>query len=316
MRGVVKLAPAGFVAQQQVVAVQSHWRDIIRPMRRIFRQRRGNGLKHSGFIQCQPHPQRPCPACNGIGQRLARQTIVKRQPEQFGRSRHARQMALQPDKIALPFQGLDQFQRTARRFEKTCLEQTFGIFRRFARILHHATADPQGAGLSRYSQCTDRDIEAGRLIRGKIADGAAIGAARAAFQLPQNFHRPDLGSAGDRAAGKQRLHNRGDVGIRAQPRRDGGHHGVQGRVGLDGEQIFHAYAANLRDAAHIVANEIHDHQIFGAVLCRSRQRGAAQNIIALARCGAFHGARTNMAALHFKKQFRRQAENLPCPPIL
>ena len=41
---------------------------------------------------------------------------------------------------------------------------------------------------------------------------------------------------------------------------------MHGRIGLDREQVGHLDAADLGDAAEIVAQQIDDHQIFGALL--------------------------------------------------
>jgi hypothetical protein len=87
---------------------------------------------------------------------------------------------------------------------------------------------------------------------------------------------------------------------------------VQGRIGLDRKQVLGPHAAGLGDAAQIIADQIHDHQIFGAVLgdaasaARSRASSPRRARCALHRPGAYP------PICRSQKQFRRQAENLPC----
>ena len=98
-------------------------------------------------------------------------------------------------------------------------------------------------------------------------------------------------------------------------RRDGGDHGVQGGIGLDLEQVLTSTLPASRDAAEIVADQIHDHQIFGAVLGAGRQRGAFAVIVpARAPRVPFIGRTViRPSAGEIEEQFRRQAENLRAP---
>ena len=141
-----------------------------------------------------------------------------------------------------------------------------------------------------------------------MADRPAVNPARARLQFAQYFHGADLGCAGDRAAGKQGPQNIGDAGLLALTRRDGGNHGVQGGIGLDREKRIDRHAAGLGDAAEIVADQIHDHQIFRPFLGAGGQRGADGGVIAAqvgARRRALHRPGADRAiGRQFEEQFR------------
>ncbi len=159
----------------------------------------------------------------------------------------------------------------------------------------------------------DRDVEAGRAVRREMADGAAIQAARALLQFADDLHRADLRRAGDRAAGKQRAHDLLDACRRLEPRGDGGDHGVQGGIGLDGEEVFHRDAADQRQAADVVAHQIDDHQVLGAILRRGGERGLGAGVgefVGAARRGALHRPRRDAALRRYsKEQLGREAED-------
>ena len=62
---------------------------------------------------------------------------------------------------------------------------------------------------------------------------------------------------------------------------------VHGRVGLDDHERRHVDAAELADAAEVVAQQVDDHQVLGAVLLVVAQRGAAVGV--LGRVGGARG---------------------------
>ena len=125
----------------------------------------------------------------------------------------------------------------------------------FARHSRHSSAamlsatipEPRpitAAALARLQhQGPDRDIERRFAVRRNPADRAGIDAARRLLEPGDDLHRPDLGSAGDRAAGEDRL----DHVDRPKPvlelGGDGRGHLVDGRIGLDREQVRHLDAA-------------------------------------------------------------------------
>ena len=71
---------------------------------------------------------------------------------------------------------------------------------------------------------------------------------------------------------------------------DGRGHLEDGRIGLDREQLRHLDAARPRDARQIVAQQIDDHQIFGALLgIGAKRRGIG---VRAARCPSSAGPST------------------------
>ena len=77
--------------------------------------------------------------------------------------------------------------------------------------------------------------------------------------------------------GKQaRMHSAGPTSV-AQPAAHAGDELVHGLVGLDPHQLRDLDAADLADAAEVVAQQVDDHQVLGPVLlvgAQARRRGA------------------------------------------
>ena len=114
-------------------------------MRRVGGKRRGGGLMQARFIQSQAQAKRTVLPCHRRFQRPAGLAGSKRQTEAVRRSRHARQMAIQPDKIAIEFQSLDQVQGRRGASKKRALSRHSAYSDASSRILHHAAADAQRA---------------------------------------------------------------------------------------------------------------------------------------------------------------------------
>ena len=90
---------------------------------------------------------------------------------------------------------------------------------------------------------------------------------------------------------------------------------MQGGIGFDREQLVHRDAAEFGDAADVVAQQIDDHQVLGALLvagAQVRARGGIGGGCIAARGGAFHWLGNNAAiASDGEEQLRRKTENLP-----
>src|SRR5581483_3235750 len=96
-------------------------------------------------------------------------------------------------------------------------------------------------------------------------DGSRVDAARCLFQLRDQLHRAHLGRAGDRATGKERAKNLLEAHFVAQLGFDGRGHLPEGGIAFDFEELFRAHAAELGNAAKIVAQQIDDHHVFAAI---------------------------------------------------
>ncbi len=123
----------------------------------------------------------------------------------------------------------------------------------------------------------------------EIADAAAVGAALFLLEFVDDLHGAHLRRARQRARGKAR-HQRVDdvmagVELACHVARDV-HHVA---VALDDEALAHAHAADLRYAADVVAAEIDEHQVLGALLGIGEQLGL-EVLVFLRRRTAADGA--------------------------
>ena len=104
-------------------------------------------------------------------------------------------------------------------------------------------------------------------VRPEIAHPAGIGAARFRLQPGDDFARANLGRAADSSGGKAREHGVDGIVMRGVELPDhvgdDVHHMA---VAFDGVAVGHADGAGLGHAAHIVAAQIQQHQVFGAFL--------------------------------------------------
>ena len=161
------------------------------------------------------------------------------------------------------------------------------------------------------------DVDAGVEVAGvgQVADRAAVGAALDRLQLVDDLHGADLGRARQRAGGQrgaQRVHRRH---LLAQPpghRRDDVDHV---RVGLHGHQLVDADAAVLADAAEVVAPQVHQHHVLGALLGVGQQLVGQLAVGAAARAGAGDRAQLHAPAAHLHERLRRGAGDLEVPEV-
>ena len=112
------------------------------------------------------------------------------------------------------------------------------------------------------------DVDAGVEVAGvgQPADRAAVAAALDRLELVDDLHRADLRRARERAGGQggaQRVH-RADVGAQRAGHRGDDVHDVA--VGLDGHERLDLDGAVLADAAEVVAAEVDEHHVLGALL--------------------------------------------------
>jgi hypothetical protein len=150
------------------------------------------------------------------------------------------------------------------------------------RVGHHA-----GAGLHVQRVVLDdagADGDGHVHVAGKaeVAAGAAVDAALDGFELVDDLHRADLGRAGQRAGregGAQHVQAAHAVLQQALDVADDVH---DVRIALDGEGLGDLHAAGLGDAADVVARQVDQHQVLGALLGVGQQLGLQR---ALSRSG-------------------------------
>jgi hypothetical protein len=157
----------------------------------------------------------------------------------------------------------------------------------------------------------DGHVESCLAAGANAPDGPAIGPARIAFDLADQFHRPNLGRARDRSAGKQGPDHVDRDHTRQEFRADGRNHLVHGGIAFDRERLVDLNAAGDRDAREVVAHEVDDHQVLGLVLQRVGQFGGEGAVFGLAappRPRALHGLDLRLAVLEREEQLGAERE--------
>ena len=115
-------------------------------------------------------------------------------------------------------------------------------------------------------QGADGYAEGCAAVGGDETDGAGVDAAGMGFEVADDLHGADLGGSGDRAAGEHGGEDVVEGCAGAEGGGDGGGHLEEGLVALDGEEIVDVDGAREGDAAEVVAEEVDDHYVLGAIL--------------------------------------------------
>ena len=147
----------------------------------------------------------------------------------------------------------------------------------------------------------------------EVSDGAGVGAALVGLQLGDYLHGADLGGAGDGAggeaspehvvAGVAALELAGYVGDEV--------HDVG--VALDVHELGYLYGAGQADAAYVVAPEVDEHDVFGALLLVGAQVGLQLQVLSgRVASGARAGDRVGgyLAVLDLDEQLGGGADDL------
>ena len=199
-------------------------------------------------------------------------------------------------------QGFDQFESRIALTEKSGFQLALLPFRPGHRVGHNAAADTQRP-LPVHSQLqrTNRHVEPEVAIRLEPAEGAGVKPARPAFQLGCNLHGANFRRTGDRATREHRPQDIAQTGV-ADIGRNRRNHLPQRRVILDLEQAVYANAAMGCNTTQIIAQQIDNHQVLGAILGRIAQD--FRSLITWRR--AFHRPGQQATAPPLDKQLWRQ----------
>ena len=147
-------------------------------------------------------------------------------------------------------------------------------------------------------------------VEAEVTDGAGVGAAFAFFEFVEDLHRADLGGAGDgssRERGPHDIKGRASAGKLTGDVSDDVHHVA---IALDGHEVGDLHAAVFGDATDIVAGEIHEHEVLGALLGIGHEVGGIRIIfLRSGSTAACAGDRTdfNKVAGETDVDFRRTA---------
>ena len=120
----------------------------------------------------------------------------------------------------------------------------------------------------------DRDVELEARHRAAVADRAGVDLARRRLQLVDDLERAHLRGAGDRAGREGRPDQVAVGGAGAERAADRGDQVPDPRVRLGAEQAGHGDAAGDADPAEVVAHQVDDHHVLGAILRRALQGGS------------------------------------------
>src|SRR6267154_1822906 len=110
---------------------------------------------------------------------------------------------------------------------------------------------------------SDAGVEIAREI--EIENSAGVNAAAGSFKLFDNFHRTDFRRAGNGACREARHQRVKAVDVLAQSAAQARNEMHDVRVALDGHQFFNAHAAIFANAAKVVATQVHEHDVLGAL---------------------------------------------------
>ncbi|CAB4727749.1 unannotated protein [freshwater metagenome] len=161
----------------------------------------------------------------------------------------------------------------------------------------------------------DHDPEVGATVGGDPAEGTGVRPARRRLDRVDDLHGAQLGGSGHRAGREERAQRTDRVDVVAQPTPDGADQLVHGLVGLHLHQRRHGDRAGLADHGQVVAEQVDDHQVLGAVL-RVDPEATAQLVVgplvATARGGALDRLGLDAAVgAHQRVALRARAEQPP-----
>src|SRR5262249_37832555 len=103
-------------------------------------------------------------------------------------------------------------------------------------------------------------------VEPKVADGACVTAAPRFFQFANDLHRPNFGCAGDSSRRKGRSNCVKHATTATQTAHYVGHDMHYVAVALDLHELCHSNGAEFRHSTHIIACQINQHDVLGALL--------------------------------------------------
>ena len=135
----------------------------------------------------------------------------------------------------------------------------------------------------------ERDARIAVAVEAEVAHGARVHAALGFFQLGDDLHGSDFRRAADGAGGEGCAHHvvGGTVGAQAALDVADDVHDV--RVALNDHEVVHFHAREFARAAHVVAREVHEHEVLGALLRIGEEFGGVRVVLGGSRA-AFAGA--------------------------
>jgi hypothetical protein len=181
------------------------------------------------------------------------------------------------------------------------------------RVGDDAGAGAQADRVALDRQPPDQDVEIEIAVAVEIAERARVRAAADAFELGDDLHAAHLRAARDRAARKHGGHDRARRRVGAEPSAHVRDDVMHVRVALDGHQLIDFDRARHRDAAEVVAFQVDQHDVLGALFRMADQLTHARRVVVAlrARTRAGDRARLHELAADFDEPLGRGACDRP-----
>ena len=238
---------------------------------------------------------------------------IAEEAEVVGGGFEAVEVEWEAGEVLVEEEGFDELEGEVGSGEEAGFEEGFAVFVGGDGVGDDATAYAHVGLVVVKDEGADGYAEGGGAVGSDVADGTGVDAAGVGFELADDLHSADLGSSGDGAAGEEGGEDVVEGGAGAEGGGDGGGHLVEGLVALDGEEVVDVDGAGERDAAEVVAEEVDDHDVLGAVLFVVLERegdGVVFDEVEAAGHGALHGAGGDFVGVEVEEEFGGEREDV------
>jgi len=210
--------------------------------------------------------------------------------------------------------GLDELEGWRAAGEEGCLELAFAELGCGDGVCDDASADAHlYFAVGREGEGADGDAEGGVSVGREQTDAAGADGARGGFELAQDLHGAEFGSAGDGAAGEEGAEDVVGAQVGAELAGDGGGHLQERGVALDGEGVCGADGAHAAETAEVVAEKVENHDVLGAVL-GVEVEGVGERFVfggvEAAGHGSLHGAGGDAVGFDAEEEFGGEREDV------
>src|SRR3546814_108197 len=165
-------------------------------------------------------------------------------------------------------------------------------------------------------RAADQDVQVQVAVAVQPAHRAGVGAAADALQFGDDLHAAHLGAAGDGAAGEHGADHAAGRGVGAQAPAHVADDVVHVRVAFHAHQFVDLDAAGHAYAAQVVALQVDQHHVLGALLGVADQLADAGAVVVAVetRARARDGARFHHVAAHRDQALGRRTDHRPAVP--
>jgi hypothetical protein len=150
--------------------------------------------------------------------------------------------------------------------------------------IRRAVVDDAGAGLeaeppSAQGDAADDDREVHVSVEADVAGGPGVRTPREGLQLVDDLQRPDLRRTAHGAGGERGGDDVPGIESGVERSRDLADHVHHVAVALDDLALLHLHRARAADAADVVASEVDEHHVLGALLRVGRELGLERRVL-------------------------------------